>query len=216
MNNTLIINSNTISTEPSTSIKTPICTDQPTFSCGNTKDLGEFTSLPYVFITNKDYGGNLYLKYYQHIVGVNNPNKPKITGLIVEPVGNTCKELKTGPGGLDNFWRSITNVSCDDAFLSISQASPIRYCTFNNLTLCNGCRVEGCYSCDNCGDKCACDYTSGGFIADSNMTVMEFASQQQYLAKNCSFVNVQGGSWCITLLNCTYENITKGYNSCSI
>ncbi|KAL3930135.1 MAG: hypothetical protein SGPRY_001669 [Prymnesium sp.] len=81
-------------------------------------------------------------------------------------------EFLSGPQtGTHGFWRSVEGVEVrGNASWSMSQASPIRRCTFRrDLAL----RAGG-------------QYVSGGFISNSVVDgVLRFDGQQQYLARNC-------------------------------
>lgn len=201
-----IIRSKNIYTTPNEQFTNTACKElsKDNWNCGNTTQLGEFTRVPESLVFNNNINETLYLKYYQSIIGI---NQPFVKQILVEPIGENCSQIKTGPAGLDNFWRSIINVNCPLANLSISQASPIRNCLFGSLTLCAGC-------CAYCGGIDSCDYTSGGFMANSIIqNDMSFGSQQQFLAKDCHFKgNVIGGAWNITLLNCKIDKAI-GYTS---
>jgi hypothetical protein len=96
------------------------------------------------------------------------------------------------PGGLDNFWRSLSNIKIDAAGLgkaliyAVSQASPMRDLTIsgNDLLMCD-------YGLG--GD---CGFTSGGFISnvDTDRQII-LGSQQQFYVSDSSFSTLQAGAW---------------------
>jgi hypothetical protein len=96
---------------------------------------------------------------------------------------------------LDNFWRSLSNLTINVAggtgcqaatdFWAVSQAAPLRRVNVNGklslMDYCNG----------------SPDYASGGFIADSQFTgsTVVNGSQQQWVTRNSSLDGWSNGVW---------------------
>ena len=121
--------------------------------------------------------------YYTEVAGLGaSPSDVVINGGVQS--SNQCDT--GGCTALDNFWRSLSNltinysappgsVPCDDSteFWAVSQASPMRRVDVNgNLFLFDYCSGPG--------------FSSGGFIADSQFTngVVVNGSQQQFFVRN--------------------------------
>jgi hypothetical protein len=134
--------------------------------------------------------------YYTEVAGLgSSPGDVTINGTI--DVYNQC----LGPGGtncvaLDNFWRSLSNLTINVAgqsgchsgtdFWAVSQAAPMRrvVITGGNLSLMDYCSAGP-------------QFASGGFIADSSFsggTVIN-GSQQQFLVRNTSLDGWSNGVW---------------------
>jgi hypothetical protein len=129
--------------------------------------------------------------YYTSVAGLGlNPGDVVINGQI--NVYNQC--FGTNCIALDNFWRSLSNLTIDVTgnkpggggcsnltdFWAVSQAAPLRRVDVNGkLSLMDYC--DG-----------APDYASGGFIADSKFTgpAVINGSQQQWVTRNS---NLNGG-----------------------
>lgn len=132
--------------------------------------------------------------YYTEVAGLGlNPTDVTINGHV--DVYNRC----LGPNGtnclaLDNFWRSVSNLTinvmglsgCQASanFWAASQASPMRRVniTGGNLTLMDYCSGGP-------------QYASGGFIADSKTGFIINGSQQQYYVRNSSVGGWSNGVW---------------------
>jgi hypothetical protein len=131
--------------------------------------------------------------YYTTVAGLGlNPGDVTINGSI--DVYNQC----FGPNNciaLDNFWRSLSNLTINVAggtgcqaatdFWAVSQAAPMRRVDVNGklslMDYCNG----------------SPDYASGGFIADSQFagsTVVN-GSQQQWVTRNSNLDGWSNGVW---------------------
>ncbi len=94
---------------------------------------------------------------------------------------------------LNNFWRSISNLTINVAgregcyasaeFWAVSQAAPMRRVniTGGNLTLMDYCTSPS--------------FASGGFIADSKAGTVVNGSQQQFLVRNSSIGSWSNGVW---------------------
>ncbi|HEV3170211.1 MAG TPA: hypothetical protein VGZ32_07725 [Actinocrinis sp.] len=131
--------------------------------------------------------------YYTAVAGLGqNPGQVVINGSI--DTYNQC----FGPNNcvaLDNFWRSISNLTINVAggsgcfaateFWAASQAAPLRRVNVNG-------KVSLMDYCDG-----SPDYASGGFIADSQFTgsTVINGSQQQYITRNTNLDGWTNGVW---------------------
>ena len=109
---------------------------------------------------------------------------------------NQCTNgVQTQCYALENFWRSLSNLTIDAAggsgctgnteFWAVSQAAPMRRVAVNgNVTLMDYCDGSP-------------DWASGGFIADSSFTggTVVNGSQQQYITRNSSLDGWSNGVW---------------------
>ena len=136
--------------------------------------------------------------YYTEVAGLGgSPGDVTINGSI--DVYNQCLPAADGTNtnciALDNFWRSMSNLTinvtggtgCQAAtdFWAVSQAAPMRRVSINGklslMDYCNG----------------APDYASGGFIADSafsGSTIVN-GSQQQFIVRNSNLDGWSNGVW---------------------
>jgi hypothetical protein len=137
--------------------------------------------------------------YYTEVAGLgSSPNDVTINGTI--DVYNQCFPA-TIPGttnciALDNFWRSLSNLTINIAgqsgcqsgtdFWAVSQAAPMRRVrvTGGNLSLMDYCSAGP-------------QFASGGFIADSQFTggTVINGSQQQFLVRNSDLDGWSNGVW---------------------
>ena len=134
--------------------------------------------------------------YYTTVAGLGlNPSDVVINGQV--NVYNQCSG--TNCIALDNFWRSLSNLtinvtgnkpggtSCSAStdFWAVSQASPLRRVHVNGL-------LSLMDYCDG-----SPDYASGGFIADSEFTGASVTngSQQQWVTRNSSLDGWSNGVW---------------------
>jgi hypothetical protein len=137
--------------------------------------------------------------YYTEVAGLGSaPGDVVINGTI--DVYNQCFPNATGGGtscfALDNFWRSLSNLTINIAgqsgcqsgtdFWAVSQAAPMRRVaiTGGNLSLMDYCSAGP-------------QFASGGFIADSSFsggTVIN-GSQQQFLVRNTDLDGWSNGVW---------------------
>ena len=133
--------------------------------------------------------------YYTTVAGLGlNPGDVVINGSI--DVYNQCFGTGTSDCiALDNFWRSLSNLTINVAggmgcqaatdFWAVSQAAPMRRVHINGLVslmdYCNG----------------SPDYASGGFIADSQFTGKSITngSQQQWVTRNSDIDGWSNGVW---------------------
>jgi hypothetical protein len=134
--------------------------------------------------------------YYTTVAGLGlNPGDVVVNGQI--NVYNQC--FGTNCIALDNFWRSLSNLtinvtgnkpggtSCSNAtdFWAVSQAAPFRRVHVNGL-------LSLMDYCDG-----SPDFASGGFIADSQFTGASITngSQQQWVTRNSSLDGWSNGVW---------------------
>jgi hypothetical protein len=133
---------------------------------------------------------NFQVGYYTEVAGLGlNPNDVVINGTV--DVFNQCDS--GGCVALDNFWRSVSNLTIDVAnpasgpysgcyngeFWAVSQAAPMRRVQVNGQTTLM----------DYCTGP---SFASGGFIADSRFGGQIInGSQQQFFVRNSTL----GGGW---------------------
>jgi hypothetical protein len=130
--------------------------------------------------------------YYTEVAGLGaSPADVTINGHV--DVYNRCL-TPTNCIALDNFWRSISNLTINVAGLSgcrssanfwaVSQAAPMRRVniTGGNLTLMDYCTAGP-------------QYASGGFISDSKTGFIINGSQQQFLVKDSNIGGWSNGVW---------------------
>jgi hypothetical protein len=133
--------------------------------------------------------------YYTSVAGLGiDPSDTTIVGQV--DTFNQCVDGdQTNCTALENFWRSLSNLSIDAAggsgctanteFWAVSQAAPMRRVEINgNVTLMDYCDGSP-------------DYASGGFIADSSFTggSVVNGSQQQYIVRNSDIDSWSNGVW---------------------
>ncbi len=136
---------------------------------------------------------SIQVGYYTEIAGLGkNPTDVVINGRV--DVYNRCYADERGCMALNNFWRSLSNLTVNVAggttdcrrtgmFWAASQAAPMRRVNINgNLTLM-----------DYCTDQP--QWASGGYIADSKAGSIVNGSQQQYLVRNSSIGSWSNGVW---------------------
>jgi hypothetical protein len=136
--------------------------------------------------------------YYTQVAGLGaSPSDVVINGSI--DVYNQCFPTTT-PGttnciALDNFWRSMSNLTINVAggtgcqtnteFWAVSQAAPLRRVDVKGLT--------------SFMDYCSAgpQYASGGFVADSQFTGASVTngSQQQFIVRNTNLDGWSNGVW---------------------
>jgi len=130
--------------------------------------------------------------YYTEVAGLGaSPSDVTINGHV--DVYNRCL-TPTNCIGLVNFWRSLSNLTINVMGLSgcrasadfwaVSQAAPMRRVniTGGNLTLLDYCTAGP-------------QFTSGGFIADSQTGFVINGSQQQFLVRDSSIGGWSNGVW---------------------
>ncbi len=135
--------------------------------------------------------------YYTEVAGLgNSPGDVTINGSV--DVYNQCFTNDDGSPNciaLDNFWRSMSNLTINVAggsgcqtnteFWAVSQAAPMRRVVVNGLT--------------SLMDYCTAgpQFASGGFIADSAFTgsTVINGSQQQFIVRNTNLDGWSNGVW---------------------
>jgi hypothetical protein len=132
--------------------------------------------------------------YYTEVAGLGlNPTDVTINGHV--DVYNRCLSPgNTNCLALDNFWRSVSNLTinvtglagCQASadFWAASQASPMRRVNIvgANLSLMDYCSAGP-------------QYASGGFIADSKVGFVVNGTQQQYYVRNSTVGGWSNGVW---------------------
>jgi hypothetical protein len=132
--------------------------------------------------------------YYTEVAGLGaSPTDVTING-HVDSYNQCFGSNSTDCIALDNFWRSLSNLTinvtgltdCRSSaeFWAVSQAAPMRRVniTGGNLTLQDYCTAGP-------------QFASGGFIADSNTGFIINGSQQQFLVRNSSIGGWSNGVW---------------------
>jgi len=131
--------------------------------------------------------------YYEQVAGLGaTPGDVVINGSV--DVYNQCFAANNCIA-LDNFWRSLSNLTINVAggsgcqanteFWAVSQAAPLRRVDINGgvsfMDYCNG----------------SPDYASGGFVADSEFTGGSIVngSQQQFIVRNSDLDGWSNGVW---------------------
>jgi hypothetical protein len=130
--------------------------------------------------------------YYTEVAGLGaSPTDVTIIGHV--DVYNQCFSSNDCIA-LDNFWRSLSNLTikvtgltacrASAEFWAVSQAAPMRRVniTGGNLTLQDYCTAGP-------------QFASGGFIADSNIGFIINGSQQQFLVRNSNIGGWSNGVW---------------------
>jgi hypothetical protein len=134
----------------------------------------------------------LQVGYYTQVAGLGaSPNDVTINGHV--DVYNRCL-TPVFCVALNNFWRSLSNLTINVAgltgcrasgdFWAVSQAAPMRrvHVTGGNLTLMDYCTAGP-------------QYASGGFIADSQTGFVINGSQQQFIVRNSSIGGWSNAVW---------------------
>ena len=136
--------------------------------------------------------------YYTQVAGLGaSPGDVVINGSV--DVYNQC--FPSAPGttnciALDNFWRSLSNLTIDIAggsgcqtrteFWAVSQAAPMRRVDISGGTM-------------SFMDYCSAgpQFASGGFVADSQFTggTIVNGSQQQFIVRNSNLDGWSNGVW---------------------
>jgi hypothetical protein len=130
--------------------------------------------------------------YYTEVAGLGaSPSDVTINGHV--DVYNQCFAADNCIA-LDNFWRSLSNLTinvvglsgCQSSadFWAVSQASPVRRVNITGANL-------------SLQDYCSAgpQYASGGFIADSETGYVINGSQQQFYVRNSSIGGWSNGVW---------------------
>jgi hypothetical protein len=135
---------------------------------------------------------NFQVGYYTQVAGLGaQPGDTVINGSV--NVYNQCSAT-SGCIALDNFWRSLSNLTINvnnaslgchsGEFWAVSQAAPMRRVIVNGLTTLM----------DYCTGP---SFASGGYIADSsfNGSTVVNGSQQQFFVRNSSLDGWTNGVW---------------------
>jgi hypothetical protein len=132
--------------------------------------------------------------YYTQVAGLgSSPGDVVINGSV--DVYNQCFSSNNCIA-LDNFWRSLSNLTVDVAggsgcqtrteFWAVSQAAPMRRVNINGGTM-------------SFMDYCSAgpQFASGGFVADSQFAVSNLVngSQQQFIVRNSNLSSWSNGVW---------------------
>ncbi len=141
----------------------------------------EFSTNRYaVLLKPGSYNLNQKLGYYNTVSGLGaGPDDVTINGAL-----SAYDNPATG-NALNNFWRGVENVKMNPIGgkmnWAVSQASPMRRVNINgNIQLCGT----------------SCGYTSGGYLANSNVSGEVISgSQQQWFTRNSSITKWTGGVW---------------------
>jgi len=119
--------------------------------------------------------------FYHSLVGLGRePGAVELDAFeVLNGVGADGVEHGLSPGGLNNFWRSVENVTTApgrNIYYFVSQASPLRKVHIRGQLRLTGPVGGGIYD---------WGYASGGFTADSRIDGgVEFGGQQQYCTRN--------------------------------
>ena len=129
--------------------------------------------------------------FYTEVAGLGaTPGDVTINGHV--DVYNQCDQ--NGCTALDNFWRSLSNLTinvqglggCQGSadFWAVSQAAPMRRVNIKGANL-------------SLQDYCSAgpQYASGGFIADTQLGYVINGSQQQFLMRNDTLTGWSNGVW---------------------
>lgn len=155
----------------------------------------------FLFMPGK-YQLDVKVGYYTQILGLGAfPDNVEITGAIrtQDRTPGDPSHPDWGPGALDNFWRSVENISVvpilgsikwsnvpkDQNVWAVSQASPMRRVHVKNGSL----RLFDI------------GYSSGGYLSDSIVdgTIIS-GSQQQWITRNSKWQKWDGSNWNMVFL----------------
>ena len=173
---------------------------QNTMEMGKTSEWS--TSRYAILIGEGKYVMSDYFKlgYYTQVSGVGNDKSTVSIAPGINVLNNCAKSGDAGcvaPGGLDNFWRSMSDLtitgSKDPLVFAVSQASPIRDVTIEG--------DKGILMCDWHTTTYECGETSGGFIDGMKASKIGLGSQQQFYVSNSEINELQAGVWNIVSNN---------------
>lgn len=143
-----------------------------------------------------EYDESIQVKvgYYMQVSGLGAlPTDTKLEGLecTARWLGDDSNHNATC-----NFWRGVENISLDsNTMWAVSQATFMRRMNINGAL----------YLHDEYG------WASGGFTADSNITLMvDSGSQQQWLSRNCNWKSWMGENWNMVFCGIGEENAPVG------
>ena len=174
----------------------------------------EFKLTPTVLLLKDPTEKSIYLDYYSSVIGVT--EQAVAASLFIEPTDLGGDTGNCAASGLDNFWRSAINMKFNsetESRLSVSQACPIRNCTFQDIILCTGLGFGPDFDFSCCGG--AAELTSGGFMSDCTINgSMNYCSQQQFCTQNSTFNGeVLGGAWSLVFYNCDNAPPNQDYSA---
>ena len=171
---------------------------------------GQFSSARYAFLFKPGvYAASVPVGYYTTVAGLGaSPLDVTFNGSM----GVFCAETDYGMtgGALDTFWRSAENFRQSTTFKwmgnagmlwAVSQASPLRRVVVDgDLSLYE---YEPPFG--------GAGYSSGGFLANSNISGSIYAgSQQQWFARNSHLGWWKGGVWNFVFLGCDGDVYASG------
>ena len=140
------------------------------------------------------------LGYYTQVSGVGSDKSAVSIAPGINVLNNCAKSGDPGcvaPGGLDNFWRSMSDLTITGndkpLVFAVSQASPIRDVTIEG--------DQGILMCDWHTTTYDCGQTSGGFIDGMKASKIGLGSQQQFYVSNSDINELQAGVWNIVSNN---------------
>lgn len=150
------------------------------------------------------YNLDVKVGYYTQILGLGRtPDDVIIFGAVRTEDDPQTQPVDQGPGALNNFWRSVENVSIiptlgslnrrgkgiakDENVWAVSQAAPMR-----NV------HIKGDYAYSSSGSLRLFDigWSSGGYMANSKVDGhIEAGSQQQWFSRNSEWNQWLHGNW---------------------
>ncbi len=159
-------------------------------------ETNQFASRGYAFLFKPGrYQVNFNVGFYTEVAGLGqNPDDVLING------GVNVNAQWSGGAALDNFWRSIGNMTVRPTAtggamrIAVSQAAPIR-----RLHVKGDLNLFDVWTSCNCG----AGYASGGFLADSVVDGKVVpASQQQWLSRNSKWSVWSNAVWNMVFAGC--------------
>ena len=157
--------------------------------------------------------------YYTQILGLGQtPDDVTIIGAIRTQDDPMTEPVDHGPGALNNFWRSVENISVvptlgslnrlgkgipkGENVWAVSQAAPMRSVHIKNIA--NNIS-SGSLRLFDIG------WSSGGFMANCKIDgYVEAGSQQQWISRNCEWSKWKNGNWNIIDVGCKSKEQIKG------
>lgn len=150
------------------------------------------------------YEVDVKVGYYTQVIGLGRtPDDVTIIGAIRTQDDTMTHPIDYGPGALNNFWRSVENISViptlgslnplgtnipkGENVWAVSQASPMRSVHIKSST---APLSSGALRLFDIG------WSSGGFMANSKIDgYIEAGSQQQWISRNSEWNRWQNGNW---------------------
>jgi hypothetical protein len=152
----------------------------------NPENNGQFSDLQFAILLKPgSYDMNVQVGYYTSVIGLGKtPSDVVVNGTVQSLDGSTNYQV----GGLDNFWRSVEN-------LTINNGSSKNQWSISQGAFWRRVIVKGdLYVFEIPGPSGDSGYTSGGFMADCKFEGGVFGgSQQQFCFRNCEFSAYDGG-----------------------